>query len=382
MTTAALIVAAGRGTRFGGTSPKQYLPLLGAPLLRWTLQAFLDHPAVDHVLTVIHEDDRQLFDAAASGLSLLPPVTGGATRQLSVRAGLEALARQGVTQVLIHDAARPLVPAALIDRVLAALKDNPGALPALPVVDSLRRVTDGFVSGSVDRDGLMRAQTPQGFRLGDILATHRAADHEDFTDDAAILQASGGKVHVVMGHEETLKVTTPEDLLQVERLILNRLGDIRSASGFDVHRFTDGDHVTLCGVRVPHTQALLGHSDADVGLHALTDALLGALAEGDIGAVFPPSDPQWRGVDSAVFLAHARDRVAARGGVIAHVDVTLICERPKIGPHRDQMRGRIAEILRISLDRVSVKATTTEELGFTGRREGIAAQAMATVRLP
>lgn len=382
MTTAALIVAAGRGTRFGGERPKQYQPLLGRPLLRWTIEAFLRHPAIALVQGVIHPDDAAFYDEAVAGLALPAPVCGGATRQASVRAGLEALAARGATRVLIHDAARPLVRATLIDRVLAGLEEAEGALPALPVTDSLRRVEHGLVSGSLPRDGLVRAQTPQGFRMDAILAAHRAAASADFTDDAAILQAAGGAVRVVAGDEEALKVTEADDLLRVERLILDRLGDIRTASGFDVHRFTAGDHVMLCGVRVPHSHGLAGHSDADAGLHALTDAILGALAEGDIGAAFPPSDPQWRGVDSAVFLAHARDRVAARGGVIAHVDVTLICERPKITPHREAMRTRIAEILRIDSARVSVKATTTEELGFTGRREGIAAQAIASLRLP
>lgn len=386
MTTAAIIVAGGRGARFGSESPKQYQPLLGQPLLRRTVVAFLDHPRVDRVQVVIRREDRALYDAAVLGLDLglglAPPVIGGATRQASVAAGLEAVAGGDVKQVLIHDAARPLVSAALIDRVLAALADTAGALPALPVADSLRRVEQGAVAGTVARDNLVRAQTPQGFRLADILKAHRTATDGTATDDAELMQGLGGRVAVVAGDEDNFKVTEAEDLMRAERTLLARLSDIRTGSGFDVHRFGPGDHVMLGGVRIAHGNGLVGHSDADAALHALTDAILGALAEGDIGAAFPPSDARWRNADSALFLKHAGERVAARGGIIAHLDLTIICEAPKIGPHRDAMRARIAEILSLAPDRVSVKATTTEKLGFTGRAEGLAAEALATVRLP
>ncbi len=300
-----------------------------------------------------------------------------------MRNGLEALATDGgCDRVLIHDAARPLVDAAIIAAVIAALERTPGAIAAVPVADTLKRGADGTVTGTVDRNGLWRAQTPQGFRFADILRAHRAAAGLALTDDAAVAERVGLAVALVPANEENFKVTTPEDLTRAARVLTASLGDIRTGTGFDVHRFTDGDFVTLCGLRVPHDQGLDGHSDADVGLHALTDAILGALAAGDIGSHFPPSDPQWRGADSAKFLRHAAHLVAARGGVIAHTDLTIICERPKIGPHRAAMAARIADILGIAPDRVSVKATTTERLGFTGRGEGIAAQAVATIRLP
>ncbi|MBU0797789.1 MAG: 2-C-methyl-D-erythritol 2,4-cyclodiphosphate synthase, partial [Alphaproteobacteria bacterium] len=295
---------------------------------------------------------------------------------------LEALAADAPDSVLIQDAARPFADAALIDRVLDALADHPGAIPAIAVADTLKRAIDGRIETTVPRTGLYRAQTPQGFRFADILAAHRACAGQELTDDASVLEAAGQTVVLVEGAEANVKITTAEDMMRAETL-LGAARESRSASGFDVHRFAgSGDHVTLCGVSVPHDSALEGHSDADVGLHALTDALLGCIGAGDIGQHFPPSDPQWRGASSDRFLAHARSLVEARGGRIVHVDVTLICERPKIGPYRDAMVARVAEILRLSPDRVSVKATTTEQLGFTGRREGIAAQALATIELP
>lgn len=378
----ALIVAAGSGQRFGAERPKQYLDLSGKPVLRRTVDAFLRHPQVSGVRVVINPAFRDLYDMAVDGLGLPEPVAGGATRQESVRNGLESLAESPPDLVLIHDAARPLVDGATIGAVIAALGGQPAAIAAVPVADTLKRGRDGLVADTVDRDGLWRAQTPQGFRFPDILAAHRAAAGLELTDDAAVAERAGLPVALVPAKEENFKVTTPEDLIRAARALDAGLSDIRTGTGFDVHRFTDGDHVTLCGVRVPHTHKLEGHSDADVGLHALTDAILGALCAGDIGSHFPPSEPQWRGADSARFLKHAADLVADRGGMIAHVDVTVICERPKVGPHREAMVARIAEILDMEPGRVSVKATTTERLGFTGRGEGIAAQAVATVRLP
>ena len=381
-TTIALVVAGGRGTRVGAGLPKQYLPLGGRSVLRHSIEAFLAHPDIDDVQVVIHADDRARYDAAVGGLFLPAPLIGGATRQTSVLAGLEGLEAQNPDQVLIHDAARPFVDSGIIDRALAALAEHSGAIAALPQTDSLKRGQDGRITDAVDRTGLWRAQTPQAFRYADILAAHRAAAGAEHTDDAAVAAAAGLEVTLVDGDEDNFKITSADDLVRAERLLGQRLGDVRVGTGFDVHRFVDGDHVMLCGVRIPHAAALAGHSDADVGLHAITDALLGAIGAGDIGDHFPPSDPQWRGAPSDLFLRHAGNAVAARGGMVAHVDVTLICERPKIGPHRDAMVRRIGEILTLPPARVSVKATTTERLGFLGRGEGIGAQAVATVRLP
>ncbi len=378
----ALVVAAGRGTRLGGPLPKQYLPLAGRKLLRYSLEALTRHPGITGVRVVFNPEDNAHYRDAAEGLALLPPVAGGAARQDSVRLGLESLAEYAPERVIIHDGARPFLDRGTIDRVLAALDEAPGAVPALPLRDTVKRARDGRVAATVDRSELWRAQTPQGFHYQPILAAHRAAAGRDLSDDAAVAERAGLAVRLVAGSEENLKVTTPEDLLQAERLLAARQGDIRTGQGFDVHAFGPGDHVWLCGVKVPHERALIGHSDADVGLHALTDALLGALGAGDIGVHFPPSEERWRGAASHRFLRHAADLIAAAGGAVAHADVTLICERPKVGPYRDAMVARIAEILGIDRRRVSVKATTTEKLGFTGRGEGIAAQAVATIRLP
>ena len=382
-TCIALIVAGGSGQRFGSERPKQYLDLAGKPVLRRTVEAFLRHPQVGGIRVVIDPAWRDAYDAAVAGLGLPDPVAGGASRQDSVRNGLEALAADGAPElVLIHDAARPLIDDSTIAAVIESLRDKPGAIAAVPVADTLKRGNGGTICATVDREGLWRAQTPQGFRFPAILEAHRSAAGLSLTDDAAVAERAGLAIALVPSKEDNFKVTTSDDLTRATRAIMSSLWDVRTGSGFDVHRFTDGDFVTLCGLRVPHSHGLEGHSDADVGLHALTDAILGALAAGDIGSHFPPSDPRWRGADSAKFLRHAADLVAERGGVIAHADVTIICERPKIGPHRAAMAERIAEILGIELGRVSVKATTTEELGFTGRREGIAAQAVATIRLP
>ena len=376
---AALVVAAGRGTRFGGDIPKQYLSLAGQPVLRHSLLAFRNHPRIGAVRAVIHADDRQRYGEAAAGIDLLPVVLGGASRQASVRAGLESLAEQAPRLVLIHDGARPCIAAELIDRVIDALAAAPGAIAAVPVADTLKRGHDGHIAGTVERAGLWRAQTPQGFRYAEILAAHRAAADLALTDDAAVAERAGLAVALVPGSEENLKITSSEDLKRAEQRF--GIGETRVGTGFDVHRFGPGDHVMLCGLKLAHDHGLIGHSDADVGLHALTDAILGAFGAGDIGEHFPPSDPRWRGADSAAFLAYAGGLLAAKGGRILHVDVTIVCERPKVAPHRAAMARRIAEILSIEVGRASVKATTTEGLGFTGRREGIAAQAVATVRL-
>lgn len=380
--THALIVAAGRGTRFGGALPKQYLPLGGTSVLRHAVAAFATHPRIDAVQVVIRPEDRRVFDDAVTGLSLLSPVPGGAERQDSVRLGLEALVPHEPARVLIHDGARPFPDVALIDRVLDALDDAPAAIPALPLGDTLKRVADGQVRDTIDRAQLWRAQTPQGFHFKAILEAHRAAAGHVLTDDAAVAEAAGMAPLVVLGSEDNLKVTTAQDLAAAERLLAARTGDIRVGQGFNVHPFGPGDHLMVCGIAIPHDRSLVGHSDADVGLHALTDALLGAIGAGDIGMHFPPTDPRWRGAASDRFLAHAAALVREKGGDIAAVNVTVICERPKIAPHRARMIERVAAILGVSPARVSVKATTTEGLGFTGRGEGIAAQAVATVRLP
>ena len=382
---AAMVVAAGRGTRAGLAAPKQYARLAGRPVLRWAVEALALHPAVGPLLVVIDPADRALYDEAAEGLAGLPaPITGGATRQDSVRQGLEALAEHRPDFVLIHDAARPFPSPALVERIVAALSPEAGVVPALPVADSMKRVADGAVVETLPRDGLAAVQTPQGFPFAAILAAHRqavASGASALTDDAAVAALADLPVRAVAGERANVKLTTAEDFADAEAWLAARQ-EVRTGQGFDVHAFGPGDHVTLCGVAIPHGQGLAGHSDADVGLHALTDAILGALGEADIGAHFPPADPAWRGASSDRFLADAVRRVARRGGAIAHLDVTFICERPKIGPHREAMRARVAEIAVIEVGRVSVKATTSEGLGFTGRGEGIAAMAVATVRLP
>ncbi|MBL8831304.1 MAG: bifunctional 2-C-methyl-D-erythritol 4-phosphate cytidylyltransferase/2-C-methyl-D-erythritol 2,4-cyclodiphosphate synthase [Rhodospirillales bacterium] len=378
----ALVVAAGRGTRLGGLIPKQYRELAGAPLLRRSLATLARHSRIDSVRVVRNPDDAELYAAAADGLGLLDPVDGGAERQDSVRAGLESLAGLAPANVLIHDGARPFVDAGLVDRLIVALEGSAGAIAAVPVVDTLWREDDGNAGAVVPREGLWRAQTPQAFRYRDILEAHRRATGEKLTDDAAVLRAAGGSVRLVAASERNFKVTTEDDLARAQREAFLDRADIRVGSGYDVHRLGPGDGVWLCGIKVPHDAALVGHSDADVAIHALVDALLGAIGEGDIGAHFPPSDMRWKGTTSDRFLRHAADLVAARGGAIRHADVTIVCERPKVGPHRPAMRARLAEILGIDVARVSVKATTTEGLGFTGRGEGIAAQATATVAMP
>jgi 2-C-methyl-D-erythritol 4-phosphate cytidylyltransferase / 2-C-methyl-D-erythritol 2,4-cyclodiphosphate synthase len=378
----ALILAAGRGARFGGTLPKQYLALGGSTVLRHAVTAFAAEPRIAGIQVVIRPEDRAICDQALVGLDLLPPVSGGAERQDSVRLGLEAMARFSPARVLIHDGARPFPDATTIGRILDALDRAPAAIPGLPLGDTIKRIVGETITETVDRSGLWRAQTPQGFHFEMILTAHRAAVGQALTDDAAIAETAGIAPLIVAGSETNLKVTTVDDLAAAERLIAARRGDIRVGQGFDVHPFGPGDGLMICGVEIPHNAGVIGHSDADVGLHALTDAILGAIGAGDIGTHFPPSDPQWKSASSDRFLAHAAGLVRARDGDIAALDVTIICERPKISPHRTAMVERIATILGISPDRVSVKATTTERLGFTGRGEGIAAQAIATVRLP
>ena len=373
MTTAAIIVAAGRGLRAGAGLPKQWRPLAGRPVVAHALAAFAGMARV----LVIHPDDRALAESVADGALI---VEGGATRAASVRAALEALAGSGVTKVLIHDAARPSVSPELIARVVAALDHAQGAAPALPVTDALWTGADGRVTGTRDRNGLFRAQTPQGFAFDAILAAHRAHAGEA-ADDVEVARAAGIDVVMVTGDEANQKLTFPGDFIRAEQA-LRMTGapmDVRMGNGYDVHAFCAGERVWLCGIKLPHHKALLGHSDADVGMHALTDAIYGALAEGDIGQHFPPSDPQWKGADSQIFLKHAADLARSRGFTITSADVTLVCERPKIGPHAIAMRQALAAIMGVDVARVSVKATTSERLGFTGREEGIAALATAVL---
>ena len=379
--TAALVVAGGRGERLGGPLPKQYQSLAGIPLLRHALLAFYHHPRIKHVATVIREEDRTLYEVAADGLELLPPVLGGASRQESVRNGLRGLQYRKPDWVLIHDGARPFISRPVIDNVLNGLLDHAGAIAAIPVVDSLKRGDGGLISSDVSRDELWRAQTPQGFEFQAILTAHKQAS-EEHTDDASIARASGMEVVLVEGSPDNGKITTANDLTRADAAHAARLSDVRFGQGFDVHRFESGDSVRLCGVNIPHVAKLAGHSDADVALHSVTDAILGAICDGDIGRHFPPGEAEWQNRDSTHFVRFAVDRVRAIGGRLAHVDLTIICERPKITPHHKAMAARLAEVAGLEPNRVSIKATTTEGLGITGRNEGIAAHAIATVRLP
>ncbi len=389
---AIVVVAAGRGSRAGEGVPKQYRTLAGEPLITHALRALHRGAPQARLLVTIHPDDRALYDAAVALLgpaarqSLLEPVAGGVTRQASVRAGLEALASVAPVLVLIHDCARPFVSPALIARAIAAADANGAAVPGLPVTDTIKQVgAEGRIESTPPRAQLRAVQTPQAFRYDLILSAHRLAastGYNELTDDGAVAEWAGHAVHVFEGDPANMKVTNPEDFAAAEARMLGQLMDVRTGQGFDVHAFTEGDHVWLGGVSIPHTKALLGHSDADVLMHAITDAIYGALADGDIGSHFPPSDPQWKGAPSDIFLRHAVQRVRERGGIISHVDGTVICEAPKVGPHRDAIRAKLAEFMGLDVSRVAVKATTSEQLGFTGRREGIAAMALATVRLP
>jgi 2-C-methyl-D-erythritol 4-phosphate cytidylyltransferase/2-C-methyl-D-erythritol 2,4-cyclodiphosphate synthase len=384
---AAVVVAAGRGERAGGDVPKQYRDIAGEPVIRPTLSAFLGHPQIGLVQTVIHADDENLYRAATAGLKKLPaPVSGGATRQASVRAGLEALAASAPELVLIHDAARPFLTDALIARAINAGRESGAAVPAVAIADTVKRIdAAGLVAETLERSRLRMVQTPQAFAFDLIIEAHRraaAAGLDNFSDDAALAEWAGHRVSTFEGESANVKLTTNDDFARAEILRLAALSDVRTGNGFDVHAFAAGDHVMLGGIRISHARGVTGHSDADVALHALVDAILGALAEGDIGAHFPPGDPQWKGASSDRFLAFACERVRARNGMIAHLDVTIVCEAPRISTHRDAMRTRIAEIAAIPVARVAVKATTSEKLGFTGRAEGIAAMATATIRLP
>jgi len=407
---AALVVAAGRGTRLarsGAKQPKQYLQLSGRPVLTHTLNALGNHPRISRLLTVIHRDDRLLYDAAVAALprqcneKLAPPVFGGATRQQSVFAGLEALAGLGCGYVLIHDAARPFVTPDVLDRIISELDDGAeGVLAAVPVTDTLKRAdAEGRSIDTVDRNGLWAAQTPQAFSFERILAAHRAAakaDSHDFTDDTGLAEWAGMSIVLSEGNPANFKITTAADLRRAQHQAsshfmaktdtplrpLADLADVRIGIGYDVHAFQDGDAVILGGVSIPHSHRLKGHSDADVVLHAITDATLGAIGDGDIGQHFPPSDPQWAGASSDRFQEDAMRRLKALGGRVAHIDVTIVCEEPKIGPHRQAIRNKIADTCDLPVSRVSVKATTSERLGFTGRKEGVAALASVTVRLP
>ncbi|MFG1463229.1 bifunctional 2-C-methyl-D-erythritol 4-phosphate cytidylyltransferase/2-C-methyl-D-erythritol 2,4-cyclodiphosphate synthase [Xanthobacter sp. DSM 24535] len=386
-TCAVIVVAAGRGTRAGGNLPKQYHALGGESVLRRTLRLFAEHPGICAVQVVIHPDDAMRFANAAAGLpKLRAAVHGGRERQESVRAGLDALAEDAPDLVLVHDAARPFASPALIARAIVAAQIHGAAVPVTAVTDTVKSVDqDGIVTATPDRAGLRAVQTPQAFSYDMLRTAHRAVQEsgvEGLTDDAAVVEWAGHKVATFEGEAGNMKLTSAEDLARAARDTGALLPDVRTGTGFDVHAFGPGDHVMLGGLAIPFDKGLDGHSDADVGLHALTDAVLGALCDGDIGAHFPPSDPQWKGATSDRFLVFALDKMRARGGAVAHLDLTLICEAPKIGPHRDAIRARIAEITGVALGRISVKATTTERLGFTGRREGIAAMASATIRLP
>ncbi|MBI1204313.1 MAG: bifunctional 2-C-methyl-D-erythritol 4-phosphate cytidylyltransferase/2-C-methyl-D-erythritol 2,4-cyclodiphosphate synthase [Rhodopseudomonas sp.] len=388
---AAIIVAAGRGSRAGGDDiPKQFRQIGGQTLLRRTLRVFAGYDGIDLIQTVIRSEDGDLYRAATGGIQTLPPVEGGTTRQASVYAGLKALEAHAPDMVLIHDAARPFATPALIGRAIAAAERTGAAIPGLAVTDTIKVIDHhGLVGETPERAQLRAVQTPQAFAFAPLLEAHHRAAREarhDFTDDAALAEWTGMQVVVFDGEPGNIKITHPEDFMRSEAMakqaMTSAFTDIRTGTGIDVHAFGPGDHVIIGGIRLPHDKALTGHSDADVGLHALTDAILGALADGDIGSHFPPSDPQWRGASSDRFLQFAVGRVTARGGAIAHLDLTIVCEAPKIGPHRDAMRTRIAAIAGLDVERVAVKATTSERLGFTGRGEGIAAYATATVRLP
>lgn len=376
-----LIVAAGSGERFGVGIPKQYQPLMGRPVLKWSIDIFSQHPDIKSIYVAIHPDHAERFAAVAPGISALH---GGGTRQQSVLKGLEEIAKRDKPDyILIHDAARPGLSSDLITDICSALKNSDATIPGLPITDTVKRASGDSVK-TESRDNLYAIQTPQAFKFDTILALHRQHADKSLTDDAALCEIAGPPVKIIAGEKGNFKITHSEDLALMEQSIAARCGDIRTGTGYDVHKLVEqpGRKLMICGMELQHSHVLEGHSDADVGLHAITDALLATICDGDIGMHFKPTDARWKNADSSKFLRQAADLIAAQGGIISHVDVTIICEAPKIGPHRDAMRVKIGEILALPLNRVSVKATTTEGLGFTGRREGIAAEAVATVRLP
>ena len=389
MSVAVVIVAGGAGFRAGGELPKQYQLIGGRPVIWWTLKAFVDHPGVSHVQTVIGAGHGDLFAEAIAGLKVAPPVIGGDTRQDSCRIGIAACTGAGLQKVLIHDAARPFVSADLISHVIAELDRSEGVVPGLPVADTMKFAPGGLVERTVDRQGLWGVQTPQGFDLKAILVAHEKAYDQDLgglTDDAAVAEKFGITVRVIAGRTENRKLTTAEDIREADQFLMAKVNsdrpDVRVGQGIDFHEFEAGDGVVLCGIKIPHDKKLKGHSDADAAMHALTDAILGALGEGDIGTFFPPSDAQWKGISSTVFLQKAVELMGARNGIIANVDITILAEAPRVGPHIAGMKALLSPLLHIASDRIAIKATTTEKLGAIGRREGLAAFATATVRLP
>ena len=382
MKVAVLIVAAGKGLRVGAGQPKQYISLNGESILQHTIKAFLKVPYVNLIRTVIHADDHALYHAAIKDTDILPPVNGGKTRQQSVMKGLQSLGSYEPDLVLIHDAARPFISAEQIEDIIVKAAEHGAVIPTLPVVDTIKQVTDSQIKHTVNRNTLARAQTPQAFRFKLIFMAHKRMEDKNLTDDSAIAEACGIQVLSIMGDERNFKITTAEDLKKAKYMIKENLTDIRTGMGYDVHAFEAGEKVILGGITIPHNQQLKGHSDADVALHALTDAMLGAIGDGDIGTHFPPSDEKWKGKSSDIFLRHANNLLKNKEGMISNIDLTIICEAPKITPHREAIRDNIAEILSLDPTRISIKATTTEKLGFTGRGEGIASQAIVTVRLP
>ncbi len=389
MSTGVIIVAAGSGTRAGGQIPKQYQMIGSKPVICHTLEAFLAHPDIDHIQLVIGHNQDDLYADALGDYDIPAPVAGGNTRQASVFAGLKAMQSRQPDNILIHDAARPFVSSEMITKTIAALDEHAGAIPGLPVTDTIKQVSGDLIESTIDREQLRAVQTPQGFIFETIFNAHKNAEAQavtGLTDDASILEWAGIEVAIIAGDPANTKLTTADDIKKADAKMTGTnpfsLTDIRVGQGFDVHAFEPGDHVILCGIKLPHTAKLKGHSDADVAMHALTDAILGAISEGDIGSHFPPSDPQWKGAASAIFLKGANDLVKQKNGVLAHCDITIICEAPKLRPFIDDMRKTMAEILGLEISRMSIKATTSEQLGFTGRREGIAAMATATVRLP
>jgi 2-C-methyl-D-erythritol 4-phosphate cytidylyltransferase / 2-C-methyl-D-erythritol 2,4-cyclodiphosphate synthase len=389
MSIAVVIVAGGAGFRAGGELPKQYQLIGGRPVIWWTLKAFVEHPGVSYVQTVIGAGHETLFAQATAGLDVANPVVGGSTRQESCRNGIVACSGTGFLKVLIHDAARPFVPAALISHVIAELDRSEGVIPGLPVVDTVKFAPGGLVERTVDRQGLWSVQTPQGFDMKAIRAAHiQAHEHntQDLTDDAAVAERFGIKVRVIAGRSENRKLTTAEDIREADQYVMARANaerpDVRVGQGIDFHEFEPGDGVVLCGIKIPHDRKLKGHSDADAAMHALTDAILGAMGEGDIGTHFPPSEAQWKDAPSSIFLRRAVELLGARNGIIANVDITILAEAPRVGPHIGAMKALLSPLLHVAPDRIAIKATTTEQLGAIGRREGLAAFATATVRLP